>query len=389
MKSATFLTFLYLPPAEDAARAERLLYEGRERGQAADAHEALRGFVDRTDRVLQLVEGFMPECRWLDDGETLTYLHACVSTKRHRVRVPETPMYLDALLADQPLTGGLEPRLGDQHLRVLTIVGFPSATTPGILDDLNRLAFPYRWSTRAIMLDKTDATKLLTRIRRQWFAKRKSVAAILKEVMTNEASSLLDTDASNKATDADAALQELGSDLVGEAYVTATITVWDEDPRIADEQLRLVEKVIQGRDFTSMVETVNAVEAWLGSLPGHVYANVRQPPVSTLNLAHMIPLSAVWAGPVRDEHLGAPPLFFAQDRRIDAVPLLPSRRRRRPYAGRRSDRCRQVRAACADGAAVPPLCRLPGLCLRFRRLDPGRGARDGGRLARSRRCAVR
>ena len=311
-ESAYFLTFLYLPPAEDAARVEHLLYEGRERGQAADAHEALRGFVDRTDRVLQLVEGFMPECRWLDDGETLTYLHACVSTKCHRVRVPEIPMYLDALLADQPLTGGLEPMLGDQHLRVLTIVGFPTATTPGILDDLNRLAFPYRWSTRAIMLDKADATKLLTRIRRQWFAKRKSVAAILKEVMTNEASSLIDTDASNKAIDADAALQELGSDLVGEALVTATITVWDENPRTADERLRLVEKVIQGRDFTSMVETVNAVDAWLGSLPGHVYANVRQPPVSTLNIAHMIPLSAVWAGPVRDGHLGAPPLFFAR-----------------------------------------------------------------------------
>jgi type IV secretion system protein TrbE len=311
-ESAYFLTFLYLPPAEDAARAERILFERGECGEAADAHEMLRGFVDRTDRVLQLVEGFMPECRWLDDGETLTFLHACVSTKLHRVRVPEVPMYLDALLADQPLTGGLEPRLGDQHLRVLTIVGFPTATTPGILDDLNRLAFAYRWSTRAIMLDKGDATKLLTRIRRQWFAKRKSVAAILKEVMTNEASSLIDTDANNKAIDADVALQELGSDLIGEALVTATITVWDENPRIADERLRLVEKVIQGRDFTSMVETVNAVDAWLGSLPGHVYANVRQPPVSTLNIAHMIPLSAVWAGPVRDAHLGAPPLFFAR-----------------------------------------------------------------------------
>ena len=259
-ESAYFLTFLYLPPAEDAARAERLLYEGPERGEAAGAHQVLRGFVDRTDRVLQLVEGFMPECRWLDDGETLTYLHACVSTKIHRVRVPEIPMYLDALLADEPLTGGLEPMLGDQHLRVLTIVGFPTATTPGILDDLNRLAFPYRWSTRAIMLDKADATKLLTRIRRQWFAKRKSVAAILKEVMTNETSSLIDTDAGNKTIDADAALQELGSDLIGEAFVTATITVWDENPRIADERLRLVEKVIQGRDFTCMVETINSVD---------------------------------------------------------------------------------------------------------------------------------
>ena len=311
-ESSYFLTFLYLPPAEGTARAERLLYEGSNRTVDADAREILRWFMDRTNRVLQLVEGFMPECAWLDDEATLTYLHSTVSTKRHRVRVPEIPMYLDALLADRPLTGGLEPMLGSAHLRVLTIVGFPTATTPGILDDLNRLAFAYRWSTRAIMLDKADATKLLTRIRRQWFAKRKSVAAILKEVMTNEASALLDTDAHNKAMDADAALQELGSDQIGQTFVTATIMVWDTDPATADEKLRLVEKVIQGRDFTCMAETVNAVEAWLGSLPGHVYANVRQPPISTLNLAHMIPLSAVWAGEARDHHFKAPPLFLAK-----------------------------------------------------------------------------
>ncbi|RXG90672.1 conjugal transfer protein TrbE [Bradyrhizobium zhanjiangense] len=311
-ESSYLLTFVYLPPEEGAARAERLLYEGRDRSVGADAREALRGFVDQTNRVLQLVEGFMPECAWLDDQDTLTYLHSTISTKRHRVRVPEIPMYIDALLADQPLTGGLEPMLGSANIRVLTIVGFPGATTPGILDDLNRLPFSYRWSTRAIMLDKTDATKLLTKIRRQWFAKRKSIGAILKEVMTNEASTLLDTDAHNKALDADAALQELGSDQIGQAFVTATVTVWDRDPNAADEKLRLVEKVIQGRDFTCMIETVNAVEAWLGSVPGHVYANVRQPPVSTLNLAHMIPMSAVWAGEARDLHFKGPPLLFGK-----------------------------------------------------------------------------
>ncbi|MEY9107831.1 type IV secretion/conjugal transfer VirB4 family ATPase [Bradyrhizobium yuanmingense] len=311
-ESSYFLTFLYLPPEEGAAKAERLLYEGRDRTVGADAREVLRGFADQTNRVLQLVDGFMPECAWLDDQDTLTYLHSTISIKRHRVRVPEIPMYIDALLADQPLTGGLEPMLGSAHLRVLTIVGFPGATTPGILDELNRLPFSYRWSTRAVMLDKTDATKLLTKIRRQWFAKRKSIGAILKEVMTNEASTLLDTDAHNKAIDADAALQELGSDHIGQAFVTATITVWDRDANAADEKLRLVEKVIQGRDFTCMIETVNAVEAWLGSLPGHVYANVRQPPVSTLNLAHMIPMSAVWAGEARDLHFKGPPLLFGK-----------------------------------------------------------------------------
>jgi type IV secretion system protein VirB4 len=308
--SVYVLTFVWMPPADDASRAEGWLYEGRaERGGSARDH--LAGFVDRTDRLLNLVSGFVPEAAWLSDTETLTYLHSCVSAKRHKVRVPETPMHLDALLADQPLAGGLEPRLGSAHLRTLSVVGFPSSTFPGILDELNRLAFPYRWVTRAVCMDKTDAAKLLGRIRRQWFAKRKNIAAILKEVLTNEASSLIDTDAANKAADADEALQELGADLVGHAYVTATVTVWHEDARVAADRLRLVEKVIQGRDFTTITEGVNAVEAWLGSLPGHLYANVRQPPISTINLAHMIPLSAVWAGPEHNEHLGGPPLFYA------------------------------------------------------------------------------
>ena len=310
-ESRYFLTFVWLPPAEDASRVEGWLYEGRSR-TGVDPWELLHGFVDRTNRVLQLVEGFMPEVAWLDDGDTLTYLHSTISTRQQRVRVPETPMHLDALLADEPLAGGLEPRLGVHHLRTLTVVGFPTTTHPGILDELNRLAFPYRWSTRAVLLDKTEAVKLLTKIRRQWFAKRKSIAAIVKEVMTNEASTLVDSDAANKAADADMALQELGTDDVGQAYVTATVTVWDEDAGLASEKLRLVEKVIQGRDFTCMPEGVNALEAWLGSIPGHAYANVRQPPVSTLNLAHMIPLSAVWAGPARDEHFQAPPLLFGK-----------------------------------------------------------------------------
>ena len=291
-ESRYFLTLLWLPPADDAARAESWLYEGASR-EGANWRAALAGFIDRTDRVLALIEGFMPEADWLDDPETLTYLHSCVSTRRQRVRVPEIPMHLDAILVDQDVTGGLEPRLGRAHLRTLTIMGFPSQTWPGLLDDLNRLAFPYRWSTRAICLDKTDAAKVLTRIRRQWFAKRKSIMAILKEVMTNEASALMDSDAANKAIDADLALQELGSDLVGQAYVTATVTVWDENPRIAEDRLRLVEKTIQGRDFTCIRETVNAIEAWLGSLPGHVYANIRQMPVSTLNLC---PYDAVLGG---------------------------------------------------------------------------------------------
>jgi type IV secretion/conjugal transfer VirB4 family ATPase len=310
-ESAYYLTVLHLPPEESVARATRLLYENPP-ADAVDWRERLEVFASETERFFGLLEGVMPEAHWLDDAQTLTYLHGCVSTGRHTVAVPEVAMHLDALLADQPLVGGLAPMLGKQHLRVLSVRGFPTSTWPGLLDDLNRLGFAYRWSTRFLCLDKAEAERELRRLRRQWFAKRKNIVALLRETIFQQESPLVDSDASNKAADADAALQELGSDHVAFGYVTATVTVFDKDATAADEKLRAVERAIQGRGFVTIPETLNAVEAWLSSVPGHVYANVRQPIVSTLNLAHLMPVSAVWAGPERNAHLDGPPLVVTR-----------------------------------------------------------------------------
>jgi type IV secretion system protein VirB4 len=311
-ESRYYLTLFYMPPPDAHARTENALLDSGRKEEERDWQRELGRFRDETDRVLDLLSGFLPEVRALDDSETLTFLHGTVSTKHHPVAVPETPMYLDGILVDTPFTGGLEPMLGDCHLRTLTILGFPNTTQPGILDALNHQDFAYRWVTRFIPLDKTEATKVLTRIRRQWFAKRKSISAILREVLTNEASPLVDNDADNKAVDADAALQALGGDHVGFGYLTTTVTVGDEDRQRADDKARVLERIVNNLGFTCIRESVNAVEAWLGSLPGHVYANVRQPLLHTLNLAHLMPLSAVWAGPQGNDHLDGPPLFYAE-----------------------------------------------------------------------------
>ena len=304
-------TLLYLPPQESRARGGRWLFEVD--GQRdIDWREQLGLFITECDRLFGLMEGVMPELAWMSDAETLTYLHSTVSTNEQTVAVPEVPFHLDAFLTDVPLLGGLAPMLGSHHLRVLTVRGFPTATWPGLLDDINRLDFHYRWTTRFLFLDKTDAERELTKVRRQWFAKRKNIVALLRETIFQHESVLVDSDAANKAADADAALQHLGEDAVAYGYVTATVVVSDPDPIVADDRAKAVERVIQSRGLVTIRESLNAVEAWLSSLPGQVYANVRQPSVSTLNVAHLMPLSAVWAGPARNEHLDGPPLIVTR-----------------------------------------------------------------------------
>ena len=240
--------------------AENVLLDSDRRweggGGARDWRQQQARFRDETERVLDLPS----EVRALDDAETLAFLHGVISTEPHLAAVTETPMYLDGVPVDMPLTGGPESMLGDWHLRTLTILGFPNASRPGILDALNHQDFAYRW---------------VTRLRQQRFTKRKSITAILREVLTNERAALFDSDADNKTLDADAALQALGSDHVAIGYLSTTITVWDEDPEAAEERARTVGRIVNSYGFTCIREMVNAVEAWLSSLSDHVYANVR------------------------------------------------------------------------------------------------------------------
>jgi len=307
-----YFTLLYLPPQEASDRFEKWIIQ-RDQEREKETYAAhLKTFLTEADRIFTLFKELMAEAEPLDDEETLTYLHSCVSPKRHRVRVPEIPMYLDAILADTPLIGGMEPRLGKHHLRVVSVMGFPGSSIPGILDNLNRLNFEYRWVTRFLPLDKMDALQEVNRYRKQWFAKRKGVMTLIRETVSQSESAMVDSDALNKSLDADAAAQELGDDLVSYGYFTAAVVVWDEDGTAVERKVRAIEKTINSLGFTVITETLNAVDAWLGSLPGHCRANVRRPLFSSLNLAHVFPLSAIWAGPQSNAHLNGPVLMYTQ-----------------------------------------------------------------------------
>ena len=63
--------------------------------------------------------------------------------------------------------------LGGLHLRTLTLLGFPSLSRPGCSMRSIIWISAIAGSTRFIALDKAEATKALTRLRRHWFNKRK------------------------------------------------------------------------------------------------------------------------------------------------------------------------------------------------------------------------
>jgi type IV secretion system protein TrbE len=304
------LSIIYLPPPDIAGRIGAWFYEGAER-KDSKLITCLDMFEQERRRIEGLLSGVMPELTTLTDGELLTYLKSCVSPKPHPVRLPETPMYLDALLPDTPLIGGLSPRLGSHHVQAVTVTGFPGESWPGLLDALNRLSFEYRWVTRFIFEDKLDAAKALKSYQQKWLSLRKSLVTVLREAMFGEASAIQNTDAVNKAADSDEALQELGSDAVAYGYFTQTVLLMDTDSARLNEKKLAVERVINNLGFTTIDEngSHNGFDAFLGTIPGNCAHNVRHPLVNTLNLVHLFPLSAVWAGAVGDANLNGAALM--------------------------------------------------------------------------------
>jgi hypothetical protein len=75
---------------------------------------------------------------------------------------------IDAYLGGRDMITGVIPLIGNKFLQVVTIEGFPDASSPGILSALTELSIEYRWTTRFIFLERQDTLNLLNAFRKKW-----------------------------------------------------------------------------------------------------------------------------------------------------------------------------------------------------------------------------
>ena len=302
-ESEYFLTLTYLPPVAREEKVKGWMFEGM-KGKHGDAARVLEQFKARITAFEDVFKSLFAVTRLKSvierDGagkftlfdELLRYVHRCVTGKDHPIRRPDFPVYLSDLLATEDFVGGLTPRIGKKHLRVVAIDGFPKASVPGVLAALDSLPISYRWNTRAILLDPEEARSLLDKVRKKWRSKIRG----LKDQIMQTQNGAVNLHAQQMSLDAEEAMSvAVAGDVLFAQYSTNVICA-DADETKVEEAVGLVMKTIQNLGFAARVEDVNSVEAWVGSLPGDGYRNVRRVVLHTLNLADLLPISAVWAG---------------------------------------------------------------------------------------------
>ena len=318
------LILMYTPPLRRQTKIIDFIYDDDGEGEAVPPSERqLTGFK----RILSDVEDALSDLLRLRrmggfevtdafgrahlQDELVNYLQFCLTGILSGLNIPPCAMYLDAVIGGQELWPGDTPKIGEHFIACLAIEGFPHESFPLMLAVLDDVPVAYRFSTRFCPLDALDAGRELSRYRRKWLQLKRG---FWTQVFRTQGG-IVNEDAVLMAEETERAISEASSALVSFGFYTPVIVLMGESRAALAEQARLIARQIRGLGFACRIETVNTMEAWLGSLPGHAFPNVRRPLIHSLNLADLVPLSAKWPGLDKNPSPlyppGAPPLMHA------------------------------------------------------------------------------
>ena len=317
------LTLTYFPPMLAQRKFVELMFD--DDASPPNANAATKSLIKTFVREAGNVESRLSSAVRLtrlgsvrsvnEDGSSVSYddqlrwLQFCVTGLNHPVQLPSNPMYIDRLIGGQEFWSGVVPRIGRNFIQVVAVDGFPMDSAPGMLSALAEIPCEYRWSTRFIFMDHHQSVAALDKYRRKW---RQKVRGFFDQVFNTNSGSV-DQDAISMVHDAESAIAEVNSGLIAQGYYTSVVVLMDEDREKLQLAAQKVEKSINRLGFTARVESVNTVDAYFGSLPGHGVENVRRPLLNTMNLADLLPTSTIWTGlnyaPCPMYPLMAPPLM--------------------------------------------------------------------------------
>ncbi|RWX14959.1 VirB4 family type IV secretion/conjugal transfer ATPase [Rhizobium leguminosarum] len=311
----------YRPTEQRRSRLSKYLYsdEGSRRRSYADTvlflfRNAIRELEQYLANIVSIRRMLTREiaerggARVARYDELLQFIRFCVTGENHPVRLPDIAMYLD-WVATAELQHGLSPRVESRFLGVVAIDGLPSESWPGILNGLDAMPLSYRWSSRFIFLDAEEAKVRLERTRKKW---QQKVRPFFDQLFQTQSRSV-DQDAMAMVAETEEAIAEASSQLVAYGYYTPVVVLFENDPELLNEKVEAIRRLIQAEGFGARIETLNATDAYLGSLPGNWYCNIREPLINTRNLSDLIPLNTVWSGnpqaPCPFYPPGSPPLM--------------------------------------------------------------------------------
>ncbi len=215
-----------------------------------------------------------------------------------KVNVPRIPVYLDRILAPEWAHGWFWslPRVSGRPVAIIAVDGYPDESSPEMLSLLlENQPVEFQWTTRFLPYSATKARGEIDDRRNAWGF---SISP-LKTMLSQDPGTRTSSFAEDMALQTGQAMAEVEAGDMRFGDFTTVITLFGERGASEDVLKEMAEHVITMLDdegFSARIESFNALEAFLSTLPGHRTENVRGGIVNTLAFADLIPISTIWSG---------------------------------------------------------------------------------------------
>ncbi len=261
--------------------------------------------------------------RRLSKLATFRDLILCITGRVYPAILPTGNARLNEIIASERWYGGVEPWVGDLHLRPVCITAYPAETIPQMLAVLLRHPGQMTLCARFICQDPHDTQEQLQLERTFWVrAQLGSLTDIIARVLNIPRRKTINQDIEQQIAEVDAAIAAAAAGMPF-GWGTITAVIKDTDPDRATLRGRDLVKDLSAIGLTARIEEANAVEAIIGTWPGDGWSNVRRPLITAGNFAELILPVDYWPGtPTIDSP------FFERD---TPVPLVCGGSGREPF----------------------------------------------------------
>ncbi len=308
--SETVFTLTYQPPSVHKSRVERLIFSAPN----TDTQAGPIPLDDFERESNDLVDPLRPwfDLAPLDVGETIAFIEECIGGIHQARLEPPYANFLDGSFAHE-FVAGFRPQIDGRSVLVVALDDFPPASYPQILSGLNAIRASLRLAQRFVCLSPPTAEGVFENHQRNWRQKLYNFGSFLSRVAGGEARE--NAFALEMEADAQAARLEAESKDWWPGYYTAVVVVMDDDLSRAERVAGEVIRELRYRGFGARLETLNANDGYLGSIPANGGYNPRRPVVSNRNFADFAvndtPPTGVEYHPCPYYPAKSPPLFLA------------------------------------------------------------------------------
>lgn len=303
-ESVNILAIRYKPQFLEHPWFQSLLYTGKQERTIStlvkDIEQFERALQSLTDsltgvitlRRLEEYEHIDPKGNVILRDDLLNYLNQAMTCEPYPINKPTQPMALEEYMGGRDFFPGDILRVGFQHIAAISLYVNHPVTYPNMLEALNHIPLSYRFVTKFAKLDQHESVGVINQRGKEWEQQEKSALHQVFKLKSNKQN----LHAVNMHMDTQLAAAEAQSGQVEFGYCTQTLILYGENPQEVLENARYMVQEINRMGLNCVLETLNSVEAWLGTIPGNIHQNVRRQLTHTGHLANMIPLTTVWSG---------------------------------------------------------------------------------------------